>query len=279
LVAALGSYLQARQARGQWLVRIEDLDAPRTVPGAADAILRTLEAFGFEWDEAVLFQSARAVAYEDALEKLRSLDLSYPCACTRSEVQALNLHAAVSNDELRYPGLCRQMPIREHGPYAWRLRVPQQPICFEDLLQGRQCVSLEEDVGDFVIKRRDGFFAYQLAVVVDDAEQGITEVIRGADLLFNTPRQIALQRALCIPTPAYAHLPLVVDAQGQKLAKSNAAPPINAADAAPTLWRALRLLNQQIPSELQTSTLGDLWAWAITRWDITRLCNMTRIQE
>lgn len=278
LVTALGSYLQAKQVRGQWLVRIEDLDLPRAVPGAADNILRTLEAFGFEWDESVLLQSTRGAAYESALDKLRSLKLSYPCACTRSEIQAFNTQTAASSDELRYPGLCRQAPTREHGPYAWRFRVSAQSICFEDRLQGEQCVNLEDDVGDFVIKRRDGLFAYQLAVVIDDAAQGITEVVRGADLLLNTPRQIAIQRALGMPSPIYAHLPLVVDAQGHKLAKSNAAEPVNAAYAAPTLWRALHLLRQPIPTELQTATLSDLWSWAITHWDITRLCNMTRIQ-
>jgi glutamyl-Q tRNA(Asp) synthetase len=278
LIAALGSYLQARQARGQWLLRIEDLDPPRAAPGASDAILRTLEAFGFEWDESVLFQSTRIAAYEHALEALRLKGLSYPCSCTRSELQALNSEATSNSDELHYPGRCRQAPRRTHGPFAWRFRVPVQAIYFADQLQGAQRVDLHTTTGDFVVKRRDSLFAYQLAVVVDDAEQGITEVVRGADLLLNTPRQIALQYALGVPTPAYGHLPLAVDAHGQKLAKSSAAAPIDSSRATQTLWQALHLLRQPVPEELQTAALPTLWSWAITHWDITRLCNISRIQ-
>src|SRR6202008_1067771 len=154
------------------------------------------------------------------------------------------------SDEQHYPGRCTQGPLRTHGPHAWRLRVPTQPVCFQDRLQGDHCLNLQDSTGDFVIKRRDGWFAYQLAVVVDDAEQGITEVVRGMDLLLNTPRQIALQQALGIATPTYAHLPLAVDARGQKLAKSTAAAPIHSNATAQTLWRALHLLHQPIPMEL-----------------------------
>jgi glutamyl-Q tRNA(Asp) synthetase len=277
LIAALGSYLQARQAHGQWLVRIEDLDPPRAVPGATDNILRTLEAFGFEWDEAVLLQSTRTAAYEHALDKLSTQGLSYPCSCTRSELQALNVSVTGSSEELHYPGRCRQGPLRSHDSYAWRFRVPDKPICFEDRLQGTHCLNLQDSTGDFVIKRRDGWLAYQLAVVVDDAEQDITEVVRGADLLLNTPRQIALQQALGMLTPTYVHLPLAVDAQGQKLAKSSAAAPVNIDDAARTVWRALRFLRQPIPDELQTAALPTLWSWAIEHWDVSRLCNISRI--
>jgi len=277
LVAALGSYLQARQAQGQWLVRIEDLDRPRTVPGAADDILRTLEAFGFEWDETPIYQSARTAAYEHALDVLRSRGLAYPCSCTRSELQALHQHAS-DGDELHYPGRCRHGPLRAQGPHAWRFRVPTQPISFTDGLQGTQCINLEDSIGDFVIKRRDGWFAYQLAVVVDDAEQGITAVVRGADLLLNTPRQIALQQSLQLFTPSYAHLPLAVDAQHHKLAKATAAAPIDRNNAARTVWRALRLLHQAVPDELQSATLPTVWDWATRHWDITRLCNITAIQ-
>jgi glutamyl-Q tRNA(Asp) synthetase len=278
LIAALGSYLQARQANGQWLVRIEDLDLPRTVPGSADSILLTLDALGFEWDEAVMFQSTRTQAYEYALEMLRAKELAYPCSCTRSELQAFNTSTRASTDELHYPGLCRQGPLRAQGPYAWRLRVPNQAICFADTLQGDHCINLQRSTGDFVIKRRDGLFAYQLAVVVDDAEQGITEVVRGADLLSNTPRQIALQQALGLPTPTYIHMPLAVDAGGHKLGKSSAASPIDSTNAASTIWQALRLLHQPIPNELQNAALATVWNWASTYWDITRLCNISRLQ-
>jgi glutamyl-Q tRNA(Asp) synthetase len=278
LIAATGSYLQAKQARGQWLVRIEDLDPPRAVPRAADLILRTLETFGFEWDKSVLFQGTRTPAYEYALDTLRSQGLSYPCSCSRSELQALNVGMPGNNDELYYPGRCRQGPIRAQEPYAWRFRVPGEPICFLDQLQGSHCVNLQTAIGDFVIKRRDGWFAYQLAVVVDDAEQGITEVVRGTDLLFNTPRQIALQRALGTPPPAYMHLPLAVDPLGRKLAKSNAAAPVDADNAARALWRALRFLRQPIPDELQVAAVSSLWNWAITHWDATRLKNISRIE-
>lgn len=302
LVAAVGSYLQARQARGQWLVRIEDLDPPRTVPGAADAILRTLEALGFEWDGEVIWQSNRSDAYQQALQTLIDRRQAYPCSCTRSELQALgNANdsissgptnhllrqteegdtrpmAAVLDQELRYPGRCRNGPLRAQGPYAWRLRVAAEPICFEDALQGRQCLSLENTTGDFVVKRRDGWFAYQLAVVVDDAAQSISEVVRGADLLLNTPRQIALQRALGLPTPRYMHLPLATDALGQKLSKSNAAPPVNDRHAAQTLWQALSFLRQSPPDELRTATPQAIWKWAITHWNAGHLRNTSLLQ-
>lgn len=277
LVAAAGSYLQARQAQGQWLVRIEDLDPPRTMPGAADQILRTLEAFGFVWDEAVVFQSTRTAAYEQALQSLITRDLSYPCSCTRSELQALADHPAEGGEELRYPGRCSQGPLRPHGPHAWRLRAPARPVCFHDHLQGGYCISLQDSIGDFVIKRRDGWFAYQLAVVVDDAAQRISEVVRGADLLFNTPRQIALQHALGLDTPAYLHLPLATDRLGDKLAKSNAAPPVAAGHAAQTLWRVLHFLRQSPPDELQNASLHTLWQWAMAHWNAGHLRNLHKL--
>lgn len=298
LVAAVGSYLQARQAQGQWLVRIEDLDPPRTVPGSADSILRTLEAFGFEWNGAVLWQSARFEIYQQALQTLIDRRLAYPCSCTRSELHALSTAdteassnreghvfpdaeagdtvrpiAAVPEQELRYPGRCRGGPLRAQGPFAWRLQVPTEPICFEDELQGRHCLSLANTTGDFVVKRRDGWFAYQLAVVVDDAAQGISEVVRGADLLLNTPRQIAVQRALGLPTPRYMHLPLATDELGQKLSKSNAATPVDDHHAARTLWQVLSLLRQSPPDELRTETPAAIWAWAFVHWSPGQLRN------
>ncbi len=278
LVAAVGSYLQARQAQGQWLVRIEDLDPPRTVPGSADLSLRTLEALGFEWDGPVLWQSPRSEAYQQALQTLIDRGSAYACSCTRSELQALNHANTEPGDELYYPGRCRNGPLRSHGPHACRLRVPADPICFDDALQGRHCINLDTTTGDFVIKRRDGWFAYQLAVVVDDAAQGITEVVRGADLLLNTPRQIAVQRALDLPTPQYMHLPLATDLSGHKLSKSSAAPAADSNHAAHTLWRVLSFLRQAPPPELRSETPTVVWSWAITHWDAGQLRNTLKIQ-
>lgn len=268
LVTAVGSYLQARKAQGQWLIRIEDIDPPRTVPGAAEQILRTLEDFGFTWDEPVIYQSTRTALYEQALQGLIEQNACYPCCCTRSELQALNPSAAIGNEELHYPGRCADGPLRAQGPYAWRFRAPQEPICFRDALQGEQCVSLQESMGDFIVKRRDGWFAYQLAVVVDDAAQGISEVVRGADLLLSTPRQMVLQRALDLPTPGYVHLPLATDSQGHKLSKSHAALPVDTRHAATALWQALSFLRQNPPDELQSGEVEILWQWAIQHWDV-----------
>lgn len=276
LVAAVGSYLQAKHAHGQWLVRIEDIDPPRAVAGAAELILQTLESHGFEWDEAVLYQSTRSAAYEHALRHLYEQQRCYPCSCTRSELQAL-AGEQPTGDELYYPGLCRNGPLRTQDVYAWRFRVPSEPIGFDDRLQGSHSVHLQPTIGDFVVKRRDGWFAYQLAVVVDDAAQGITEVVRGADLLFNTPRQIALQDALGLPTPAYVHLPLATDAAGHKLAKSNAAPALNDGDAVRTLWQALHFLQQRPPVELQTAALATLWSWAIEHWRLAPLAGLRAV--
>lgn len=271
LIAATGSYLQARRHRGQWLVRIEDVDTPRAVPGAAKDILTTLEAFGFEWHEAVIYQSERTAAYEQAFAMLKAQGRVYPCSCTRSELQAqATLSGATTQsptDELRYPGWCRLGPRRTVTEHAWRFRVPDEPIHFDDLAQGPQVVDLNQDIGDFVIKRRDGLFAYQLAVVVDDHAQGITEVVRGADLLGNTARQIALQVALLMPTPGYLHLPLALDAQGHKLSKSSAAPALDNRDPVPALWQTLHFLRQAPPTELRHATLTELWEWAVAQWN------------
>jgi len=270
LVAAVGSCLQAKSANGQWLVRIEDLDTPRCVHGAAESILHSLEWLGFEWDEPVLYQSSRTDAYEAALQQLRSAHVCYACSCSRSELQAA-VGMQQDGDELRYPGWCREHPRRVQDTYAWRFKVPNQPIEFHDQVHGPQSLSLMDSIGDFVIKRRDGLFAYQLAVVVDDSAQGITEVVRGADLLSNTPRQIVLQRALQIPTPNYVHLPLVMDEHGKKLSKSAAALELSGNSPSLLLWQALRFLAQNPPIELQDASLKDLWPWAIAHWQLQRL--------
>lgn len=277
LLAATGSYLQAHAKHGQWLVRIEDLDPPRTVPGAADDILRTLEAFGFEWDGDVVWQSQRTEQYQAALNELIASGQAYACSCSRSELQALQPETEQEGDELRYPGLCRQGPLHPDRPLAWRLRVPDAAIAFDDALQGRCEYSLSDSIGDFVVKRRDQLFAYQLAVVVDDADQQITDVVRGCDLLSSTPRQIALQRALQLPIPIYAHLPIVVTREGKKLSKSHAAPPVTAKYAAPTLLAVLRHLRQAPPDSLQGASLAEIWRWARAHWNLTALTGVSSV--
>jgi glutamyl-Q tRNA(Asp) synthetase len=209
LVAALGSYLDARAHGGEWLVRMEDLDTPRVVPGAADDILRTLERFGLQWDGPVLYQSSRIEAYEAALENLRARGLVFPCICSRKDVGE------------RYPGTCRKGA--KPGRTSWRFQAGPATVAFVDRRLGTQSQNVEEYVGDFVLKRADGVFTYQMAVVVDDAFQGITHVVRGEDLLDSTPRQILLQRALGYPQPDYLHLPVVLNEAGQKLSKQTGA--------------------------------------------------------
>ena len=232
LVAALASYLDARAAGGRWLLRMEDLDPPREMPGAQAAILDALERYGFEWDGELVRQSERHEAYAEVLNRLFSMGLAYACTCSRKQLEAY--HGI-------YPGLCRNAGHSMENA-AIRIRVPELEYRFEDRVQGSFSQHLGREVGDFVICRRDGLYAYQLAVVLDDAAQGVTDIVRGADLLDSTPRQILLQRALGLPTPRYLHLPLMVDASGHKLAKSSAAPavevqhPLQALQAA---WQAL----------------------------------------
>ncbi|MCG2575435.1 tRNA glutamyl-Q(34) synthetase GluQRS [Dechloromonas sp. XY25] len=266
LVAAVGSYLDARTQGGEWLVRMEDVDTPRNVPGAADEILRTLAAFGFEWDGAVLYQSARFEAYAAALAKLIEAGLAYGCACSRKEIADSATHAAIDGG-LAYPGTCRGGLPAGRTARAWRLRVDDAAeLAFVDRLQGRIAQHLESDVGDFVLRRADGLFAYQLAVVVDDAEQGITHVVRGADLLASTPRQIWLQRCLGYPVPIYAHLPVAANEAGEKLSKQTKARALCPDMAAAELLRALRFLGQPAPDELARAPLAAVWAWAQENW-------------
>lgn len=224
LVAAVGSWLFARAAGGRWLVRMEDIDTPRVVPGSAEEILRALERYGFAWDGEVVWQSRRTPLYEDALATLRARGLVYDCACSRAELQ--RAASAPLGREPVYPGTCRNGIAPGRVPRAIRFRVPDEVIAFDDLVAGHVEENVAEQTGDFVVRRADGLFAYQLAVVVDDAEQGVTQVVRGADLLTSTPRQIALQRALGYPAPEYAHLPLVVNADGSKLGKRDGALPL-----------------------------------------------------
>jgi len=243
LVAAAGSWLFARREGGRWLMRMEDLDTPRVVAGSADEILAALRRYGLDWDGEVVYQSQRIALYEEALARLRARGLAYDCACSRAELQ--RAASAPLGAEPVYPGTCRNGIAPGRVARAVRFRVPPGVIAFDDLLCGRIEENVAEQTGDFVIKRADGPFAYQLAVVVDDAEQGVTQVVRGRDLLSSTARQIALQRALDLPTPTYGHLPLVLNADGSKLGKRDGALPLPTLDeprVRATLREALRYL-------------------------------------
>ena len=247
---------------------MEDLDVPRCMPGAADDILHTLEAFRLHWDGEVLYQSQRTTAYEEALQRLKDIGAVYPCCCTRKEIADSALHGIEGQI---YPGTCRNGIPAGRAGRAWRVRTNNAPIEFDDALQGHLTQHLETEIGDFVVKRADGLFAYQLAVVTDDAFQGITHIVRGADLLSSTPRQIYLQRLLGLTTPAYMHLPVAVNAQGEKLSKQTLAAPVNSNDPADALLRTLVFLRQQPSAELASCKPEEILDWAIAHWDRDRL--------
>jgi glutamyl-Q tRNA(Asp) synthetase len=267
LVAALGSYLEAHARSGRWLVRMEDVDAPRCKPEHAADILRTLEAFGFEWDGAVMVQSERTGRYREVLEELKRQGTVYPCGCTRAELAA----APVGIDGAHvYPGTCRGGLPPGKQARTWRLRL-EGTLAFDDRVQGPRRQDLEREVGDCVLLRADGLFAYQLAVVVDDADQGIDHVVRGADLIHSTARQIYLQRLLGYATPAYAHLPVAVDATGAKLSKQTRAAPVDARDPVPALVAAAAFLGQNPPQELRRLPAADFWQWATANWNIDQV--------
>lgn len=257
LVAAMASFLDARARRGRWLVRIEDIDGPRVVPGSADDILRGLVAFGFRWDGPVMFQSDRDDAYARAFERLRAEGHVYPCGCTRKEVEEASAAHAV------YPGTCRAGLPPGRGPRAWRMRVPDAEVAFVDRAFGTVRQHLGREVGDFVVKRADGLWAYQLAVVVDDADQGITDVVRGSDLLDSTPRQRWLQQVLGLPMPRTLHVPLVLDGHGEKLAKQNDAAPIDADRPLPALDAAARHLGLPLDA---ADSVEAFWSAAVPAW-------------
>jgi len=269
----MASYADARAAQGQWLVRIEDVDEPRARAGATDMILGALERLGFEWDGEVWHQSARRDAYEAALAQLGAQGLTYRCVCTRRELAA----GAIGRiGERVYPGVCRDgiagaRVLRRHA--AVRVRAPSTTIGFVDRHYGCQWQQLAQDVGDFVVRRSDGFFAYQLAVVVDDAAQGITGVVRGADLLASTPRQIFLQRALGLSTPRYLHVPIAVDAHGAKLSKATGASALPEAPL-PALQAAWRFLDQPAAPD-PAASVREFWSWAIANWRPARLPRVT----
>ena len=256
LVAAVGSWLCARHADGQWLLRMEDIDPPREVGGSAQSILAALPAFGLVADEPVLFQSQRTAAYDEAFEKLCAADRVFPCWCSRSDLAAVG---GIHRD-----GLCVAAPDSPRAP-AWRLRAPDSDVMFDDTLQGPQRYNLREKAGDFVIRRVEGIYAYQLACAVDDAFQGITDVVRGSDLLDSTPRQIWLQQCLGLPTPAYWHLPLALDAEGRKLSKSEQAHPVDPSNPMPALRNALAFLD--IPVTHAVNRPAELLAEALSIFD------------
>jgi len=271
LVTALASWLDARSHQGQWLVRIEDLDPPREMPGASDQILETLDALGLYWDGPVLYQSQRSSAYQEALAKLESKGLAYPCSCTRKELSGQPI----------YPGYCRQAVCHPERPQAWRFQVnPKQTVEWHDGVQGQQSWLLEQ-LGDPVIRRKDHLWAYQLAVVVDDLCQGITHLVRGIDLLSSTPWQISLVDSLQVKKTSfhYSHLPIIVNQAGQKLSKQNLAPAIDAQQASDLLCQALFLLNQPIDSSWRKEKPANILNWAVQHWQLDRVPKVTQLQE
>ena len=268
LVAALGSYLQARSQGGEWLIRIEDIDPPREVAGAKAGILRTLERLRLCWDGTVVYQSQRLASYDEALEQLAAKGVLYGCTCTRRDLTNLGKrgpHGWI------YPGTCRRQAHQRSDSLALRVRTHERPIGFHDALQGTQSQVIEREVGDFVVKRADGLIAYQLAVVIDDARQGITEVVRGSDLLDSTPRQIHLQHLLALPTPDYLHLPLALDPRGRKWTKKHGAQPVNPKKCGPEITLALSFRNHRPPRDLQNAPPGELLEWGIVNWQSSRL--------
>ncbi|OYY95636.1 MAG: tRNA glutamyl-Q(34) synthetase GluQRS [Hydrogenophilales bacterium 28-61-23] len=264
LIAALGSYLDARAHAGEWHLRIEDVDPPRVAPGSADSILRMLDALGFEWDGPVVYQSQRSEAYAAAIERLIDAGRIYGCDCSR---KLLKESAIMGVDGPVYPGTCRErnLPLNT----ARRFRVPATRIVFNDLLAGRVACAVADECGDFVLLRADGVFTYQLAVTVDDAELGITHIVRGADLLASTPRQIVLQQALGYPTPTYLHLPVALNDDGGKLSKQTLAAPLRDDDPLPALLRAAQFLGLDLRQE--TGSLAEFWQLAARVWQRGKL--------
>jgi glutamyl-Q tRNA(Asp) synthetase len=258
LVAAVGSYLDARHHRGEWLLRVEDIDTPREVPGATDDILRTLELLGMTWDGPVTYQSRRTRLYDEALAQLRQQGHLYDCGCTRKDIA----------NSTTYPGTCRKGLPAGRSPRSMRVIVGNAAIRMQDRLQPDLHQQLKVDTGDFIVRRADKLFAYQLAVVIDDAEQQINHVVRGADLLESTPRQIYLQQLLGLPTPAYLHLPVASDASNAKLSKQSFARRISVDDTHSAVLDALRFLHQPLPDTPQDASREELWQWAADHWDL-----------
>jgi len=266
-VAAVGSYLNVRANQGQWLLRIEDIDPPREVAGAAEQIIRTLETLGFEWDGDISYQSKRYDFYRDAVRELEKLALTYRCTCSRREITQTGLPGL---EGVRYPGTCRKSGHRS-AESTIRIVTNDDTITFNDRVQGIQQQKLQHDIGDFIIQRRDELMAYQLAVVVDDSDQGITEVVRGSDLLSSTPRQIYLQRLLKLDTPNYLHLPVATNVSGDKLSKQTGANGVEPGEGPYLLYQALGFLGQQPPAELLGAPAAELLAWGEKNWKVTNI--------
>jgi len=271
LLAAVASYLEARNRGGLWLLRMEDIDPPRAQPGATEEILFALENYGFEWDGPVVYQSKSRSAHDAAIQVLIDAGMAYRCGCSRRDL------ATVPRSSLGiiYPGTCREGSNATE--FAFRVRTDNAPLTFEDRLQGLQSQQLEADSGDFVVLRRDGLIAYQLAVVVDDHLQGVTDIVRGIDLMDSTPRQIWLQQLLGYATPAYLHIPVAVNDQGQKLSKSHGAGGVALDRASANLYTALHMLGQEPPDELCSSSLSETWQWAREHWNIDVLSGQTEL--
>ena len=269
LVAALASWLDARAAGGRWLLRMEDLDPPREVPGAQAAILKTLEGYGLHWDGEVVYQSLRHDAYQQVIDRLFAQGLAYACTCSRKQLEP---YGGI------YPGTCRNGGHAAQDA-AIRVRVPELLYRFDDRVQGAYSQHLGRESGDFVIRRRDGFYAYQLAVVLDDAWQGVTDIVRGADLLDSTPRHLYLQELLGLPQPRYLHVPLIIQPDGNKLGKTYRSPPLGPDRAAPLLVRALRALGQTPQADLADGSVKDVLNWGVAHWDSGAIARVRTLAE
>lgn len=273
LLTALASFLDARHHQGKWLVRIENLDPPREQANAADKILKTLESYNLYWDESVIWQSQRHQLYEDICQHLLSKQKAYYCTCSRSQLSSYNGN---------YPGTCRKSSNNITNtppdlPYTIRFKIDDKNISFKDRLQGVFEQNVSRAVGDFVIKRKDGLYAYQLAVVVDDHEQKINQVVRGYDLIDNTPRQILLQKTLAYETPAYTHLPIIVNQQGQKLSKQTFAPSVSGDNPKSVLLTALKVLGYPIQRDMIDANMNSIINWAIKNWSLKNIPKKTRL--
>ena len=268
LIAAVGSYLQAKYYNGDWLIRIDDIDPPREQKGATKDILKTLEDFGFEWDAEVLYQSARQKHYQEAVDELIGQSKAYFCSCSRKSILQKTKHQN-EHRETVYPGFCRDSSLQKlenSSHLSTRLRSNKGSITFLDKHLGLQKFDIEKDIGDFILQRRDGYFSYHLASGIDDAEQNITEVVRGSDLLSCTPSQIIVQQTLELESPQYCHLPIAVNKTGQKLSKQNHAAAINTKNSMDLLYKTLKFLGQMPPIELLEGDQNDIWHWAKAHW-------------
>ncbi len=288
LTTAVASYLQAKSQQGEWLVRIDDVDPPRIAEGAIDSILQCLEKYGLIWDGSVFYQSKRNSAYQTALDSLIELDLLYPCACSRKDILEVTTpinvkvnatHRSANNPSV-YPGICRNGVQQGKKANTLRIKTDNSLIEFNDLFFGKSIQNVQTEVGDFLIQRVGGYFAYHLAVAVDDDFQGITEIIRGRDLMDSTHRQIYLQKLLKLNTPRYGHLPLVIDENGYKMSKQNYNE-IDVLNSEPvdTLHKALLFLGQHPPSEILDGDLSSLWKWAITHWQPKNIPKSDQIRQ